>query len=66
MMTHAYYATMKIRWLISSLSIAIFLSGCASISKGVTQAFIEKAETVDTRVCQVWGKSFAGIEPGLA
>lgn len=66
MMTHAYYATMKIRWLISSLSIAIFLSGCASISKGVTQAFIEKAETVDTRVCQVWGKSFAGIEAGLA
>mgnify|MGYP000701333626 CR=1 FL=1 len=63
MKTHACHSTIKTRWLISSLSIAIFLSGCASITKGVTQAFIEKAETVDKRLCQVAGIPFIGVEP---
>ncbi|SCY06587.1 hypothetical protein [Nitrosospira sp. Nsp13] len=66
MMTRAYYLPIKILWLISFLLSAIFLSGCASISKGVTAAILEKSESVDTRLCQVWGQPFAGIEPGLA
>ena len=53
MMTRAYYLPIKILWLISFLLIAIFLSGCASISKGVTAAILEKSESVDTRLCQV-------------
>jgi hypothetical protein len=44
----------------------IVLSGCASFGKGVAEAVLEKSDTEDTRVCQVWGKSFAGIAPGLA
>lgn len=65
MKTHACHSTIKTRWLIPSLSIAILLSGCASITKGVTQAFIEKAEAVDTRLCQVTGVPFIGVEPRL-
>jgi hypothetical protein len=65
MMINAYHSSIKIIGLIIFLSIAIFLSGCASISKGVTQALLEKAESEDTRICQVQGKPFAGIEPGL-
>lgn len=65
-MTRAYYSPIKILWLTSFLLISIFLSGCASISKGVTAAILEKSESVDTRLCQVWGQPFAGIEPGLA
>jgi len=65
MMTHACHSTIKTRWLILSLSIAILLSGCASLTKGVTQAFIEKAESVDTRLCQVAGIPFIGVEPLL-
>lgn len=47
------------------VSLAVFLSGCASFGKGVAEAFLEKSEAVDTRVCQVRGKSFEGIAPGL-
>jgi hypothetical protein len=48
------------------LLIAIVLPGCASISKGVTLALLEKSEEPDTRKCEVWGKPFEGIEPRLA
>ncbi len=65
MMMDAYPLSIKIMELAIFLSIAIFLSGCASISKGVTQALLEKAESEDTRICQVEGKPFVGIEPGL-
>ncbi|MGR9035991.1 MAG: hypothetical protein ACU83O_05310 [Gammaproteobacteria bacterium] len=53
-------------WLLSSLSLSIFLSGCAGIGKGIAEAVLEKAESEDTRVCQVWGKPFAGIDADLA
>lgn len=59
------YLSIKINWLISLLPLALFLSGCTSISKGMTQALLEKAESEDTRICQVHGKPFVGIEPGL-
>jgi len=58
--------TLKSRWLFSSLLLAMLLSGCAGIGKGVAQAVLEKAESEDTRVCQVWGKPFAGIDANLA
>jgi hypothetical protein len=53
-------------WLLSSISIAILFSGCASIGKGVVEAILEKSDNEDTRQCQVWGKPFAGIEADLA
>jgi hypothetical protein len=53
-------------WLLSSISIAILFSGCASIGKGVVEAILEKSDNEDTRLCQVWGKPFAGIEADLA
>ncbi len=66
MMTSAYYLSKKNRWLIFFLSITFFLSGCvSSISKGVTQALLEKSETEDTRICVVEGMPFEGIKPSL-
>jgi hypothetical protein len=65
MMTSACNLSMNIRWLYLFLFLTSFLSGCTSISKGVTQALLEKAESEDTRICNVRGKPFAGIEPGL-
>jgi hypothetical protein len=58
--------TVKTGWLLSSLSIAMLLSGCASIGKGAAEAVLEKSENEDTRQCQVWGKPFVGIEADLA
>ena len=48
------------------ISLSIALSGCASFGKGVAEAVLEKSRAEDTRVCQVLGKSFPGIAPGLA
>jgi len=45
-------------WLI--LTIAL-LSGCSSISKGITQAYLEQ-ETEDTRECWITGRSFDGLD----
>ncbi len=56
----------KTRWLLSSLSIALLLSGCAGIGKGAMEAFLEKSENEDTRQCQVWGQPFTGIEAEIA
>jgi hypothetical protein len=50
---------------LSLVSLSLLLSGCASFGKGVAEAILEKSNTEDTRVCQVWGKSFSGIAPGL-
>jgi len=58
--------THKSGWLFSSLLLlAILLSGCAGIGKGIAEAVLEKTEKEDTRVCQVWGKPFAGIDANL-
>jgi hypothetical protein len=57
--------TIKHGWLFVFGSIAIFLSGCTSIGKGVTEAILEKTESEDNRVCQVWGQPFSGIDAGL-
>ena len=58
--------TVKTGWLLSSLSIAVLLSGCASIGKGAAEAVLEKSEKEDNRQCQVWGKSFSGIDANLS
>ena len=56
----------KTGWLLSSLAIALLLSGCASIGKGAAEAVLEKSEKEDTRQCQVWGEPFTGIEADLS
>jgi len=66
MITSAYYLIIKIKLLTIFFLIASFLSGCASISKGVTQALLEKAESEDTRICQVQGKPLQELNQGLA
>jgi hypothetical protein len=49
---------LTIYWLV--LTIAL-LSGCTSISKGITQAYLEQ-ETEDTRQCWISGRSFDGLD----
>ncbi len=44
----------------------VFLvSGCTSFGRGVAEAFLDKEEERDERICQVWGKSFKGLDPWL-
>ena len=45
--------------------LSIFLTGCSSLGKGVMEAILEKQETEDTRVCEVWGEGFKGLNPYL-
>lgn len=47
------------------LMIATQLSSCASLGKGMVEALLEKQESVDTRLCEIWGKSFNGLAPNL-
>ncbi|MBS3952357.1 MAG: hypothetical protein KGZ88_05355 [Methylomicrobium sp.] len=47
------------------LALSLALSACGSISKGVTEALLEKSTAEDNKVCQVWGQPFSGIEPML-
>lgn len=45
--------------------IFIMMTGCVSIGKGVAEAMLEKTENEDLRICQVWGRPFAGIDAEL-
>lgn len=47
------------------LSCSLLLNGCASIGKGVVEAFLEKQEEEDTRVCEITGGKFRGLKPQL-
>ncbi len=52
----------NISWL---LIVTAQLSGCASLGKGMAEAFLEKQQLADTRLCEIWGKSFKGLSPFL-
>ncbi|MDQ7091526.1 MAG: hypothetical protein Q9M50_12985 [Methylococcales bacterium] len=41
------------------------LSGCASLGKGVAEAFLEKQAAEDDRLCEIWGAAFEGLKPNL-
>jgi len=56
---------MKFKKIISVVSISLFISGCSSFGKGITEAFLEKQETDDLRRCEVWGESFNGLNAHL-
>lgn len=48
-----------------AIATCLTLSACGSISKGITEALLEKSSAEDNKLCQVWGKPFSGIEPLL-
>jgi len=52
--------------LINTILISTLLSGCSSFGKGITEAILEKQETEDTRVCEVWGQEFSGLKPHIS
>lgn len=41
-------------------------TGCASFGRGIAEAYFEKQEAADTRVCEVTGSAFSGITPYLS
>ncbi|MBE0436918.1 MAG: hypothetical protein IBX56_14070 [Methylomicrobium sp.] len=43
----------------------ILSSGCASFGRGIAEAYFEKQEAADTRLCEVNGSPFEGIKPHL-
>jgi hypothetical protein len=49
------------------LFLVVQLSACASISKGITQAFIESKDkdSIDTRECTIVGQQFSGLKGSL-
>ena len=55
---------MPARFLILSIAV-LLVSGCTSISKGVTQAIIER-EQVDERQCWIAGRPFEGLGDVIA
>lgn len=44
---------------------AVALTGCSSLGQGIAEAVMAKQETVDTRICEIRGKPFAGLMPHL-
>ncbi len=56
---------MKIIKLSTLLWMSVLISGCASFSKGITEAFLEKQDAVDNRVCEILGPAFDGLKPNL-
>ncbi len=44
---------------------SIYISGCSSFGKGITEALLEKTEEEDTRICEVWGEGFRGLNAHL-
>lgn len=52
---------------IMALVVAAFVGGCASFGRGVTEALLEQSRepAEDTRLCDVEGRPFTGIEPYL-
>jgi hypothetical protein len=53
---------MHLRRLFFIFATTCLLSSCASLGKGVMEAFLEKQEAVDTRQCEIRGPSFSGIQ----
>lgn len=51
--------------LIIAIILSVFISGCASLGKGITEAILENQTGEDTRACEVWGESFTGLKPHL-
>ena len=42
---------------------SLLFTGCSSFGKGITEAILEKKEGEDTRICEVWGDGFSGLQP---
>jgi hypothetical protein len=55
----------KINHILLALSVSVLLSGCASFGKGITEAILEKQDSEDTRVCEITGNQFTGLQPQL-
>ena len=65
LLLHSLYR-MKVLFKIIFLSfLSVCLTGCASLGKGMVEAFLEKQASEDTRLCEIWGKPFDGLAPYL-
>ena len=53
------------KYIFQLLIITTQLSGCASLGRGMAEAFLEKQQSTDTRICEITGKPFQGLSPFL-
>ena len=51
--------------ILAYLLLAFILNGCASLGKGMVDAYFERQAIEDTRVCEITGKPFEGLHPFL-
>lgn len=65
MFAESEYALLKLNIMLLLPPILMGLAGCASFGKGAMEALLEKTEEKDTRLCQVRGKAFEGIDASL-
>lgn len=54
-----------IRGFLVPLVFSLSLAGCASLGKGVAEAVLERSEGEDTRLCEISGTAFTGLEQKL-
>jgi len=54
-----------IKRLIITVAACVVFSGCSSLGKGVTEALLESKEADDTRLCEVLGEGFTGLQAHL-
>ena len=47
------------------LTLSLLTASCGSISKGITEAILEKQDAEDTRQCEVRGEPFFGLKKQL-
>ena len=52
--------------LIFIVTLSLVMTGCTSFGKGIAEAVLESQEEEDTKICDIVGKSFGGIEPSFA
>lgn len=50
--------------LLAAIWLSFNLSGCASLGRGMVEAYLERQEK-DTRLCEIIGKPFEGLSPYL-
>ncbi|PHS79521.1 MAG: hypothetical protein COB59_01625 [Rhodospirillaceae bacterium] len=56
---------MKTLYKLTAVAFALSVSGCGSIAKGITEAFLDRPAAEDRRLCEIRGAAFPGLRADL-